>query len=233
MAAPPQPARRRLLRRAGLRLLRGLTYWLARRAGREASEVKGLVGAYRGPVDALKRRVPGVLSPVEQKAAVRRAAQWIKAGAPKDIAHSVALMRPLTQAVNLADLAAAKDWPLADAAFAYHRVGGIFGFDKLRAAAGARSSDDPFERLAVRRLIEDMLAEQAALAGAVMDLAGKNDGADPARHAAAAVQAWTARRAEAVRVARRQIEETERAQGGWTFAKLTIANAALKELAAG
>ncbi len=214
-------------------VLRGLTYWLARRAGREASEVRGLVAAYRGPVDALKRLVPGVLSPVEQKAAVRRAAQWIKAGAPKDIAHSVALMRPLTQAVNLADLAAAKDWPLADAAFAYHRVGGVFGFDKLRAAAGARSSGDPFERLAVRRLIEDMLAEQAALAGAVMDLAGKNDGADPARHAAAAVQAWTVRHAEAVRAARRQLEETERAQGGWTFAKLTIANAALKELAAG
>ncbi len=214
-------------------VLRGQTYWLARRAAREGGDIRALVGAYRGPVDTLKRLVPGVLSPFEQKAAVRRAALWIKAGAPRDIAHSVALMRPLTLAVTLSDLAAARGWPLADAAFVYHRVGGAFGFDKLRAAAGLRTAGDPFERLAVRRLIEDMLGEQAALAGAVMALAGKGDGGDPARHAAGAVNAWTTSQATAVREARRQFEEIERAAGGWTFAKLTIANAAHKEHAAG
>ena len=214
-------------------VLRGQTYWLARRVGRDGADVRALVSAYRAPVDTLKRLVPGVLSPFEQKAAVRRAAGWIKAGAPRDIAHSVALMRPLTLAVTLSDLAAARGWPLADAAYVYHRVGGVMGFDKLRAAAGSRTAGDPFERLAVRRLIEDMSAEQAALAGAVMDMAGKSDGGDPARHAAGAVGGWTLKHAEAVRAARRQIEEIERAAGGWSFAKLTIANAALRELAGG
>ncbi|MHB8527889.1 MAG: NAD-glutamate dehydrogenase [Caulobacteraceae bacterium] len=211
-------------------VLRGQTYWLARRAGREGTDVKGLVGAYRGAVDGLKKLVPAVLSPFEQKAAVRRAAQWIKAGAPKDIAHSVALMRPLTLAATLSDLAAAKGWPLEGAAFVYHKVGGAFGFDRLRAAAGSRTAGDPFERLAVRRLIEDMLAEQAAVASSVMDFAAADEGGD---QAASAVHAWTLAHAEAVRNARRSLEETERAPGGWTFAKLTIANAALRELAEG
>jgi glutamate dehydrogenase len=34
-----------------------------------------------------------------------------------------------------------------------------------------------------------------------------------------------------VRAVRRAMEEVEKAPGGWTFAKLTIANAALRELA--
>ena len=41
-------------------VLRGQTYWLARRAAREGDDIRALVGAYRGPVDTLKRLVPGV-----------------------------------------------------------------------------------------------------------------------------------------------------------------------------
>jgi glutamate dehydrogenase len=210
--------------------LRGQTYWLARRASRQAGGVNGLVSAYRPAVDALKRLGPVVLSPFEQKAAVRRASGWIKAGAPKDIAHSVALMRPLTVAANLADLARTREWPLEAAAHVYHRVGGVFGFDRTRAAAGSRAAGDAYERLAVRRLIEDLLAEQAALAGAVMAKVGEmND--QTALGARAAVNAWIVANAEAARVARGTVEDVERSAGGWTFAKLTIANAALRELA--
>ncbi|HEY5071612.1 MAG TPA: NAD-glutamate dehydrogenase [Caulobacteraceae bacterium] len=212
--------------------LRGQTYWLARRAARQAGGVKGLVGAYRPAVDSLKRLAPGVLSAFEQKAAVRRAAGWIKAGAPKDIAHSVALMRPLTVAANLADLAKTQGWPLEGTAFVYHRVGGVFGFDRLRAAAASRAAGDSYERLAVRRLIEDMLAEQAALAGAVMAKAGSL-AEETSERARAAVNAWTSANAEQARAARKTVEEIEKSGGGWTFAKLTIANAALRELAAG
>ncbi len=212
-------------------VLRGLTYWLARRVAREGGDVQALIRAYRPAVDGLKRLVPGVLSPFEQKAAVRRAAGWIKAGAPRDIAHSVALMRPLTLAATLTDLAAAQGWPLAGTAFVYHKVGGVFGFDRLRAAAGSRAAGDPYERLAVRRLIEDMLAEQAALAGAVMAFAGPAQAEEAPERAASAVGAWSAAHAEPVRSAKRTVEEIEKAAGGWSFAKLTIANAALRELA--
>ena len=213
-------------------VLRGQTYWLARRRAREPIGVEQLVAAYRPAMDGLKKLVPAALSPFEQKAAVRRAAGWIKAGAPKDIAHSVALMRPLTVTATLADLAAREGWPLAAAAFVYHRVGGVFGFDRLRASAGSRAAGDSYERLAVRRLIEDMLAEQAALAGAVMRVAGPAPRDAPgAARARAALNAWSLAHAEAARFARKTVEDIDKAAGGWSFAKLTIANAALRELA--
>jgi len=212
-------------------VLRGQTFWLARRSAREETSVQALVGAYRPAVDKLKTLVPAVLSPFEQKAAVRRAAGWIKAGAPKDIAHSVALMRPLTVASTLTDLAAGSSWSLEAAARVYHRVGGIFGFDKLRAAAGSRTAGDAYERLAVRRLIEDMLAEQAQLTKAVMTFSGKAEAGEGPDLAKGAVTSWSALRPEAVRAVKRTLDEIEKAGGGWTFAKLTIANAALRELA--
>ena len=212
-------------------LLRGQTYWLARRAGKEP-RVQTLVSAYRPAVDALKEMVPAVLSPFEQKAAVRRANVWMKAGAPKAVAHSVALMRPLTQAASLSDLAKERAWPLPPTAQVYHKVGGIFGFDRLRAAATAGAAGaDPYERLAVRRLIEDMVGEQAGLTGAIMDACGPPPETERPDRAAHAVHAWISDRAETVRSARRTIEEVERAPGGWSFAKLSIANAALRELA--
>ncbi|HEY5289288.1 MAG TPA: NAD-glutamate dehydrogenase, partial [Caulobacteraceae bacterium] len=212
-------------------LLRGQTYWLARRAGKEP-RVQTLISAYRPAVDVLKEMVPAVLSPFEQKAAVRRAAGWVKAGAPKSVAHSVALMRPLTQAASLSDLARSQGWPLPPTAQVYHKVGGAFGFDRLRAAATSRSvGDDPYERLAVRRLIEDMVTEQASLTGVIMDAWGAPADGDKTDRAGHAVTTWSSDRAEAVRAVRRSIEEVERAPGGWSFAKLTIANAALRELA--
>jgi glutamate dehydrogenase len=111
-------------------------------------------------------------------------------------------------------------------------VGGQFGFDRMREAAAARAPADPYERIAVRRLIEDILAEQSALAQAIIAFAGPPaDPGDPARDVSA-VTAWIAAHQGPVRAARRTLEEIEASPGGWTFAKLTIANAGLRELAA-
>ncbi|MFI4936063.1 MAG: NAD-glutamate dehydrogenase [Caulobacterales bacterium] len=212
-------------------VLRGQTYWLARRAARDQESVEELIDAYRPAVDKLKPLFPTILSPFEQKAAVRRAAQWIKAGAPKHLAHSVALYRPLTLSVTLADLAAELGWPVAPAARLYHQIGGTFGFDRLRAAAGSKVAGDAYERLAVRRLIEDMADEQAALARSVMTYAGRPEAGDTAEAAKAAVSSWASMHAEPVKFARSTIAEIEKDGGGWSFAKLTIANAALRALA--
>ncbi|MFI4973716.1 MAG: NAD-glutamate dehydrogenase [Caulobacterales bacterium] len=211
-------------------VLRGQTYWMARRAARGEATVQALVDAYRPAADDLKTLVPMILSPFEQKAAVRRATQWTKAGAPKDVAHSIALMRPLTLSAYLSDLARDAGWPVAPAARLYHQIGGTFGFDRLRAAAGSKVSDDPFERLAVRRLIEDMQAEQAALAALVMAYAGNPEAGDSPDAARAAISSWSALHTETVKQARGTIAEIEKDSGGWSFAKLTIANAALREL---
>ncbi len=84
----------------------------------------------------------------------------------------------------------------------------------------------------MRRLVEDLLAEQAALTRAIMTFAGSSQAGDGVEAAQKAIGSWSALRREPADAARKAIEEIEAASGGWTFAKLTIANAALRELAA-
>jgi glutamate dehydrogenase len=113
----------------------------------------------------------------------------------------------------------------------YHAAGAAFAFDRLRAAAAGFSVGDAFERTALRRLLEDLLAEQAGLTREVMGFAGSAQAGDDADRAKEAVASWAALRRDKAEAARRTVEEIDQAGGGWSFAKLTIANAALRELA--
>ncbi|MBV8593729.1 MAG: NAD-glutamate dehydrogenase, partial [Caulobacteraceae bacterium] len=213
-------------------VLRGQVYWLARQWGRDTPEVKSLVAAYRPAMDSLKSLAPQVFSPFERQAAARRARVWIRAGAPKDLSHAIAVMQPLNAAPAIANIAVAQGWPFEAAAHVYFKVGGAFAFDRLRAAAGALLGRDAFERLALRRLIEDIRAEQAALARTVMTHAGVPAETAPPQRAAGAVVDWARDHAGVAEAARATLSDIEAAGGGWTFAKLTIANAALRELSA-
>jgi NAD-specific glutamate dehydrogenase len=76
----------------------------------------------------------------------------------------------------------------------------------------------------VRRLIEDLMTEQATLSAAVARQCQSGDGADEAR-AAEVVADWIGPRAGIVDQVRRTIDEIEQSGQGWSFAKLTIANA--------
>src|SRR5690606_18249915 len=107
----------------------------------------------------------------------------------------------------------------------------LFGFDRLRAAAGERISGDPFERTAVRRLIEDLLAQQTAVTAKVMKMAGSPDVGASREAAHNAAKTWAGRRDDVVAAARDTLAEIEAGGDGWSFAKLTLGAAALRELA--
>ncbi|MDO1559109.1 NAD-glutamate dehydrogenase [Brevundimonas sp. 2R-24] len=207
------------------------TFWLARRATRGGADVKTLIKAYQDAADGLRAEGAGTLSDFDRQGFARRAQAFAELGAPRDLAKAVALLRPLTATSDVADLARAAKWPAPAMARLYHQVGAVFGFDRLRSAAGSLASADHFERMAVRRLIEDMLQEQAQLTRAVAATTKKGAALDGAG-ALAAARAWAEARPEAVDLAARTVTEIEQAGQGWSFAKLTIANAALRELAA-
>ncbi|PZR36820.1 NAD-glutamate dehydrogenase [Caulobacter segnis] len=212
--------------------LRSLSFWLARRAFRDKSGVKALVEAYGPSVAVLRGQTPSILSPFEQKAVAKRAKAYIADGAPEALAQAVAALQPLTTAADLVDLSNASSWRVENVARLYHQVGAAFGFDRLRAAAGAFVGGDSFERLAVRRLIEDMLSEQTGITQSVLKFAANAQAGEDEAGAKAAINSWAALRGDLPRTVKRTIEEIEQAGGGWTFAKLTIANAALRELSA-
>jgi len=227
----PAAGQMALFRRLGA-TLRGKTYWLARRAAGESQPVEALSTRYGPGLKSLRKLTPDILAPVERATFEKRVEQLVAAGAPQDLARQVSALQPLSTAADLVDLAEASSWPIANVARLYHQTGAVFAFDRLREAAGGFTAGDAFERTAVRRLIEDLLAEQAALTQAVMTFAGNPQAGDSDGTAQAAIASWAALRRDLAGRARQTVEEIEAAGGDWTFAKLTIANAALRELAA-
>jgi glutamate dehydrogenase len=211
--------------------LRSQTFWLARRAFRDKASVKTLVDNYGPSIAELRGLTPAVLSSYEQKTVAKRVKTYVADGAPDALAQAVAALQPLTTAADLVDLANASSWTVKDVARLYHQTGAAFGFDRLRGAAGSFIGGDAFERLAVRRLIEDLLSEQTAITQAVLKFSANAQAGEDEISAKAAVTSWAALRMDRVRSAKRTVEDIENAGGGWTFAKLTIANAALRELA--
>jgi len=211
------------------KVLRRQTFWLARRAAREGATVQGLIDVYRPVADALRADGGSVLSHFEQDRYGKRAEGFIAGGAPEELARTVALMRALVPTLDIGDLAKESAWSEAGMARLYHQVGAAFDFDRLRAAAGSIPSNDHFDRLAVRRLIEDLMTEQVALTKAVAASAQPSQCAEEAS-AEAAVDAWIGSRQKLVDGLRASVDEIDASGAGWTFAKLTIANGAIRSI---
>jgi glutamate dehydrogenase len=210
-------------------VLRRQTFWLARRA-KGGLSVQALIDRYRPIADALQAEGAPVLSRFEQGRLDARVKRFADHGAPEDLTRSIAIMRPLVAASDIGDLAQEANWPVAAMARLYHQVGAAFDFDRLRAAAGSIPSADHFDRLAVRRLIEDLMNEQAALTRAVARASDPSVGVSEDA-AEAAVDAWIGSKQATVEGVRASVDEIEQSGSGWTFAKLTIANATIRDLA--
>ena len=211
-------------------VLRRQTFWLARRAMRPGTTVDGLAAAYRPAADALRAAGGAVLSSFERQRLESRVQTFVGLGASEAMARDFAMLRPLVATSDIGDLAREAGWPEPAMAMLYHQVGAAFDFDRLRAAAGHVPSADHFDRLAVRRLIEDLMAEQVLLTRAVAKGSKVSVGASEAT-AEAAVDAWIGPRLATVEGVRAAVDEIEASGSGWTFAKLTIANSAIREIA--
>lgn len=211
-------------------VLRRQTFWLARRALRPGSTVDALIEAYRPAADALRAAGGSVLSRFEQASLETRVQSFISRGAPEAMARNFAMLRPLVATADIGDLARQAGWPEPVMATLYHQVGAAFDFDRLRAGAGAVPSTDHFDRLAVRRLIEDLMVEQATLTRAVAAASTAAAGVSEAA-AETAVDAWVGPRLALVEGVRASVDEIQASGSGWTFAKLTIANSVIREIA--
>lgn len=212
-------------------VLRGQTFGLARHAVGRSATVQGLIDTYRPTADTLKSEGLALLSPFERQTVEARARAFMDAGAPADLANKVAALRPTTAAVNIADLAAEAGLDSLSAWRLYNTTGGIFGFDRLRAAAAAIRSRDPYERQALRGLIVELMRDQYDRACAISAF-GSAVKINNGEQASALVQQWIAPRKPAVERANRAIADIESTADGWSFAKLTIANAAVREAGA-
>lgn len=224
-----------------IRLLRRQTYWLVRRnrhrSDTKAEAIRDVIDTYQPGVQQLRSMVHLIISDHERQGFEARRNAFVKAGAPEELARAVAELRPLTSSTDVIDMAINSDWPLAPTAFLYHAMGARFRFDRLRGLGHEVVSDQHWDRLAVRRLMEDFYASQQAMTASAMRFALQAGGSlaqgveEPSREwAESLVEAWiTVNEEEAGRVdsVQRQLD----ASGAWTLSKLAIASTQLGEMA--
>jgi glutamate dehydrogenase len=212
-------------------VLRRQSFWLARRsrhAGGGTADVGTLIAAYQAPVHALQASLQAHLSGFERGRVAARAAGFMAAGAPEDLAARVALLRPLTSATDIVDIAADNHRDTDVAAAVYHSVGEAFRFDEMRAAAGEVALPHHWDRLATRRIIEALMGQQQALARRILDALPTGATAE---EAVTAVQTWKATHATAHARLDRSLNEVV-TSGPWSFAKLVLVGDALRDFLA-
>ncbi|MBI1185841.1 MAG: NAD-glutamate dehydrogenase [Alphaproteobacteria bacterium] len=210
--------------------LKRLTTYLTRRGGvGQTRTIADAIAFYQPAVDAQRATLWSGLTTAERRRTEARRDGYETGGAPGDLAADAAALFPLTSALDIADLAARRGWPAPSAAFLYRAIGDAFDLDRLIASAAAISLDQHWDRLALRRGMEDLYGCQAALADAA--IAASTPVEDPsAVWAVEVAERWAETVAALTEPARRAIAELE-AQGPWTFAKVMIAAAELHAVA--
>ena len=145
----------------------------------EASEVlakrgvKGLVETYRGPVLEIKNAAPGILPAGAASAFLKQVAAWREGGAPELVATAAAAARTLEFSFKIVNLARQSGWPATSMAALFFAAGDALNIDSARTVSRARRFEHHYDRMAMRRLTEDMTIQQGQLALNVAAFAGE------------------------------------------------------------
>src|SRR5262249_39172607 len=118
--------------------LRRATLYLSRNIGfdREGGpSILDVVELYREPVAEQRAKIMDDLSAIERERVGIRHKELVDLGAPDALALEAALLSPLTQSLDVADLARNTNWPIASASSLHCIVGAEFGLDALRDSA--------------------------------------------------------------------------------------------------
>jgi glutamate dehydrogenase len=188
------------------------------------------IARYRAGVESLRGTFSTLVSPYEAQATEARIADLQKAGAPLDVAEDIAVLPLLGGAPEIALLAHARGLPLDLVAGAYFAVGATIGLDRLRGLATRIFGSEHWDRLAIRRIVDDLYSGQRGLTAdalSAIDPKTAHSRADGAE----AVKIWAEQHGDALERTRSFLNELERT-GDLSIAKLTLANSQIHELAA-
>jgi glutamate dehydrogenase len=229
----PASAQHELHRELGLTLRRIVIYLVRHgRIGRGDARrsIAEAIAAYKPGIDAQRAGVWDAMTEQEVGRANVRAARYQEQGAPEDLARDVAVLAPLIAGLDVVDLAERRSWPVNAAASVFRAVGARFGLDRLRGAALGFSLTEHWDRLALRRTLEELYEDQRSLADAVLRHHGAPPAAIDRAVAAQACAAWLDSVQADAAPTLATMAEIEGASG-WTFAKTILAAAEIRGLA--
>jgi glutamate dehydrogenase len=207
-------------------LNRAVIYLVRRGRARDPGGIGATIAAYTPAVAAQRADIWATLTDAERGRAEARAERYIADGAPADLARDTAMLSPFAAALDVADMAEKCGWPVPAAARVFRMVGARFGLDRLRGSALSFTLDQHWDRLALRRTLEELYEDQRVIAEAVARFAGA-----PGADAGGMVDAWIAAHAERTAMLRGAMADLE-ATGAWTFAKTILAAAEVRALSA-
>ena len=206
------------------RFVRHQTYWIARRHAGQTIDLAAMLKPYAEGISNLLAQGDAAFTGTIKARLADRVAELEALGCPADLAARITRLSAFHHASDIIDLASEKKKPLDKTAELYFLTGAHFGFDGLQAGAGNLASHDPWDRMATRRLIEDVLAEQKTVVKTMMARMS------PSESPAQIIENWEAENKALIEPLQQMMADME--TGGWSFAKLTIVNALLREWAA-
>jgi glutamate dehydrogenase len=211
-------------------LLRRLGLWFLINVPADAPLAE-TIARHRAGVDALRGTFASLVSPYEARDTEARIHELQQAGAPLDVAEDVAVLPLLSAAPEIAQLAYNRSLGIDLVAGAYFAIGAIVGLDRVRGLASRIAAGEHWDRLAIRRIVDDLFAGQRALTAQVLQ-GFEHEKIDRTRaEGSDAAAAWADEHADALERTRSFLDELERT-GDLSIAKLTLANSQIHELAA-
>jgi glutamate dehydrogenase len=184
------------------------------------------VTLYRGGVEQLRGHYRDLLSPEQLAETDARIQRFTADGVPDDIARDIGLLPLLAVAPEIARLAGDTGHGLATVATLYFGLGARIGLDRLRLLASRITAGEHWDRLAIRRLSDDLFAAQRAISQTLLaDMAKSASPAD----AASAIDAWANAHQDALTGTRDFLASLEMS-GELSIAKLTLASSQVHKL---
>jgi len=168
------------------------------------------VARYRAGVEALRQSY--VLTADDSA----RIAELSRAGVPEELARDLALLTPLAAALDVALLAHDTGSQPDKVAPLYFALGEALGLDRLRALANKFAPPEHWDRLALRRLMDDLSQSQRGIAAKLLK-------------SGLGVADWAKAQGEALERTRSFLNSLE-ASGEISVAKLMLASSQIQSL---
>ena len=210
-----------MLRRIGLWFLTNVSV---------SADLRETTATYRAGVDALRGTYSTLISKYELDERMAYIGKLMEAGVPEELAHDVAALPLWSRAPEIAMLAHARGLDIDMVAGAYFAVGTILELDRLRDLGSRVSAEEHWDRLAIRRIVDDLFASQRALTDQALRESAERSGRGARAEGVRAAETWAGVHAEKIERTRNFLHELERG-GHLTIAKLTLANSQIRELA--
>jgi glutamate dehydrogenase len=207
-------------------ILRRLGLWFLTHVPAK-DDLAGTIALYRAGVETLRMGHKDLISPEQTQEAEARVARFTAPGVPGDLARDIGLLPLLGVAPEIAQLARTTGHGIAPVAALYFGVGAQLGLDRIRLLAARITASEHWDRLAIRRLVDDLFAAQRALS---QTLLAKLPGTATVDHTLKALEDWSASQAEALERTRSFLGALE-TTGELSIAKLTLANSQIHKLA--